>query len=59
MKEPRLRITDPRFRYRNSAETDIRLTFRRVRLQQRLAERKAAALSNVAAMPLKKAAGGR
>jgi hypothetical protein len=32
---PRKRITDPTFVYRDSAHTDIRKTFARIRAQQR------------------------
>lgn len=34
--KPTRPITDPRFRYTNSANTDIRKTFRKARLLQRI-----------------------
>lgn len=38
--KPRISILDPRFRYRDAANTDVALTFRRARMQQKQAQRK-------------------
>lgn len=40
MSKPRISILDPRFKYRDSAHTDVSRTFRRHRLLQRLQEQK-------------------
>lgn len=35
--KPRIPITDPRFRYKNAAETDVAATFRRIKREQKAA----------------------
>ncbi len=40
--KPRLRLTDPAFVYYNSADTDLRRTFERVREQMKLDDAKTA-----------------
>lgn len=49
MRPPRS-ILDPRFKYRNAAETDIRKTFRKHRLLERLQRQ------NVTSLPKRKTA---
>jgi hypothetical protein len=42
MDKPPKRITDPTFRYTPSVETDIRLTFARIRRERKKAQQEAA-----------------
>lgn len=58
MSKPRIPITDPRFKYRNAAETDISRTFRRHRLLMRIQERQAQADTHVVQLTTRKARHG-
>lgn len=52
-------ILDPSFRYTDSANTDIRKTFARVRREQDAAKQAQAKQSRAAVTPLRKAGGAK
>ncbi len=52
MSKPRMSILDPRFKYRDSSQTDVRKTWRRARLLERIQKPSA----NVQQLPKRKVA---